>query len=80
MFLIYDTETTGFPAYFNAPHTDLDAYDSCRMVQIAWQLHDEKGDLIEVKNYIIKPEGFDIPYNSEQIHGISTERAQKNGT
>jgi len=79
MFLIYDTETTGFPAYFNAPYTDLEAYDSCRMVQLAWQLHDAKGDLIEVKNFIIKPEGFDIPYNSEQIHGISTERAHKQG-
>ncbi|MEM7160918.1 MAG: DNA polymerase III subunit alpha [Bacteroidota bacterium] len=79
MFLIYDTETTGFPAYFDAPYSDLQAYDSCRMVQLAWQLHDAKGDLIEVKNFIVKPDGFDIPYNSEQIHGISTERAIKQG-
>ena len=49
------------------------------MVQIAWQIHDIKGDLIEVKNYIIKPEGFTIPYNSEKIHGISTELAHKKG-
>lgn len=61
------------------PHTDLNAWESARMVQIAWQLHDELGNLVEVKNYIIKPDDFDIPYNSEQIHGISTERALKQG-
>ena len=47
--------------------------------KIAWQIHDIKGDLIEVKNYIIKPEGFTIPYNSEKIHGISTDLAHKKG-
>ena len=49
------------------------------MVQIAWQIHDIKGELIEVKNYIVKPEGYTIPYNSEKIHGISTKRALEIG-
>ena len=77
MYLIFDTETTGLPQNWKAPLTDFDNWP--RMVQIAWQMHDEKGSLIDVKNFIIKPEGYDIPYNAEQIHGISTERAQKQG-
>lgn len=77
MFLIYDTETTGLPKDFNAPVTDSENWP--RLVQLAWQLHDEKGELIEVFNYIVKPDGFTIPYNSEQVHGISTDRALKYG-
>lgn len=77
MFLIFDTETTGLPRDYKAPYTDTDNWP--RVVQLAWQLHNAKGELIEVKNYIIKPDGFTIPYNAEQIHGISTERAMKTG-
>ncbi len=79
MFLIFDTETTGFPSKYGAPYTDVEAWASARLVQLAWQIHDEKGALIEVKNFIVKPEGFTIPYNSEKIHGISTDRAIKEG-
>tara|TARA_R110002126_G_scaffold91238_4_gene217299 strand:- start:1911 stop:6140 length:4230 start_codon:yes stop_codon:yes gene_type:complete len=57
--------------------SDLDNWP--RLVQLAWQLHDEKGKLISNNNYIVKPEGFTIPYNSEKIHGISTQRALKEG-
>ncbi len=77
MFLIYDTETTGLPRDYNAPLTDFDNWP--RLVQLAWQIHDEKGELVEVKNFIVKPEGFIIPRATEKIHGISTERALKEG-
>ncbi len=77
MYIIFDTETTGLPRDFRAPITDTDNWP--RLVQLAWQIHDDKGDLIEVKNFIVKPEGYTIPYNAEQIHGISTERANRQG-
>ena len=77
MYLIFDTETTGLPQNFDAPISDTDNWP--RMVQIAWQLHDDMGRLIEHQDYIIKPEGFNIPFESEQIHGISTELALKEG-
>jgi DNA polymerase-3 subunit alpha len=77
MYLIYDTETTGLPANYNAPLSDSDNWP--RLVQIAWQVHDKYGKLIDVKNYIIKPEGFEIPYSGAKIHGITTERALKFG-
>ena len=77
MFLVFDTETTGLPKNYNAPFTDTENWPRC--IQLAWQLHDINGDLIEAKGYLIKPEGFDIPYDSEQIHGISTELATQMG-
>ncbi|GGZ28715.1 DNA-directed DNA polymerase [Echinicola pacifica] len=77
MYIIFDTETTGLPRNYNAPITDLDNWP--RLVQLAWQLHDEKGKLLSSENYIVKPEGFTIPYNAEKVHGISTDRALKEG-
>ena len=46
MFLIFDTETTGLPKNFNAPISDFGNWPRC--VQIAWQLHNYDGSLIEV--------------------------------
>jgi DNA polymerase III subunit alpha len=77
MYLIFDTETTGVPHNKTAPITDLENWP--RLVQLAWQLHDKNGKLISVKNFIVKPEGFDIPFKAEQVHGISTARATKEG-
>lgn len=77
MYLIFDTETTGLPQDYSAPISDLDNWP--RLVQLAWQLHDETGKLMNSGNYIVKPEGFTIPFNSEKIHGISTERAHEEG-
>lgn len=77
MYLIFDTETTGVPHNKTAPITDLENWP--RVVQLAWQLHDNRGKLISIKNYLIKPEGFDIPFKAEKIHGISTARALKEG-
>lgn len=77
MFLIFDTETTGLPLRDNAPLTDLDNWP--RAVQIAWQVHDERGALVEVKNHVIRPEGFDIPLNAAKVHGITTRVAEVYG-
>jgi len=77
MYLIFDTETTGLPKNWNAPITDSDNWP--RAIQIAWQLHDSMGKVIEHQDYLIKPDGFDIPYDAERIHGISTELAQRDG-
>jgi len=77
MYLIFDTETTGLPKRWDAPITDVNNWPRC--VQIAWQLHDEMGKLIEHQDYLVKPEGFNIPYDAERIHGISTELAAAEG-
>jgi DNA polymerase-3 subunit alpha len=77
MYLIFDTETTGLPKRWDAPITDTNNWPRC--IQIAWQLHDEMGKLLEHQDYLVKPDGFNIPYDAERIHGISTELAQVDG-
>src|SRR5690554_7695926 len=77
MYLIFDTETTGLPRNFRAPVSDTENWPRC--IQIAWQLHDENGALIEHQDYLVKPEGFNIPFDAEKIHGISTDLAAKEG-
>jgi DNA polymerase-3 subunit alpha len=77
MYLIFDTETTGLPKRWDAPITDTGNWPRC--VQIAWQLHDEMGKLIEHQDYLVQPKGYNIPYDAEKVHGISTELAEANG-
>ena len=78
MFLVFDTETTGLPKRWDAPISDHDNWPRC--VQIAWQLHDDFGNCVENKDFIVAAEGFNIPFESEQIHGISTALATKEGS
>ena len=77
MYLIFDTETTGLPKRWNAPLTDTNNWPRC--VQIAWQLHYASGGCIEHCDFLIRPDGFNIPYDAEKIHGISTALAALKG-
>lgn len=77
MYLFFDVETTGFPKKWNAHHTD--TFNWPRMVQIAWQVYDEQKQLTDSHTYIIKPDGYEIPYEAERIHKISTDRAREEG-
>jgi len=77
MYLIFDTETTGLPKDWKQPFTNTENWP--RLVQLAWQLHDETGKLLAQENYIIKPDGFEIPYAVSKVHGITTERANQDG-
>lgn len=77
MYLIFDTETTGRPNNYKAPITDTNNWP--RMVQLAWQLHDYSGKLVNRGNFIVKPDGYDIPFAVVQIHGITTEIAVEKG-
>lgn len=77
MYIIFDTETTGLPKRWDAPISDTGNWP--RAIQIAWQLHDDMGRLIEHEDYLIRPDGFNIPYDAERIHGISTELAMEEG-
>ena len=78
MYLIFDTETTGLPKRWKAPLSDSENWPRC--IQIAWQIHDPKGSVISHEDYLISPDGFSIPFDSEQVHGISTALAQDQGS
>ncbi len=77
MYIIFDTETTGLPKNWKAPVTDSENWP--RLVQLAWQLHEYDGTLINAGNLTVSPDGFDIPYNAAKIHGITTEKALAEG-
>lgn len=77
MYLCFDVETIGFPKKWNRPYTD--TFNWPRMVQIAWILYDKDQQIIEKTSHIIKPEGFEIPYEAERIHKITTEIAREQG-
>ena len=71
--LFLDTETTGLPSNWKAPYNEWP-----RMVSLAFSL--VRGDEILGQNeYIIKPEGYEIPLEASKIHGITTEEAQSKG-
>jgi DNA polymerase III epsilon subunit-like protein len=77
MYLFFDTETTGLPKRWNAPVTDLDNWP--RLVQLAWLLYDSRDQEIKSANRIIVPEGFVIPTEASDVHGITTQRASDEG-
>lgn len=77
MYLFFDTETTGLPNNYNAPIEDLDNWP--RLVQLAWVIYDENAEQKTGANFIIKPEGFVIPEQASRVHGITTEKAAKEG-
>jgi len=78
MYLFYDTETTGLPLNWDAPVSDVDNWP--RLVQIGWIEADEIGAVQRKSKYIIRPDGFTIPPDDAAVHGITTERAQAQGS
>ncbi len=76
-YLIFDTETTGLPVDWKAPISNFD--NRPRLVQIAWYHCDNSGNILTDSNYIVKPQGFTIPEDSTEVHGISTEMAKNEG-
>ena len=77
IYLFFDTETTGLPQNWKAPVSDTNNWP--RIVQIAWVLSSQEDGRLETKDFIIKPEGFSIPIESSDVHGITTEQAYEEG-
>ncbi len=77
MYLFFDTETTGLPRNWKAPVNDLSNWP--RLVQLAWLLYDNSGKLVSASDHIIRPEGFTIPAGASSIHGITQEKANREG-
>ena len=77
MYLFFDTETTGLPKNWKAPVTDIQNWP--RLVQLAYLLYDQQGNKISGGDFIIQPDGFTIPAEAAAIHGISTEKANREG-
>lgn len=74
MYLVFDTETTGLPAWKEPS----DHPDQPHVVDIAWTLYG--ADLAEIERFdaIVNP-GVIIPDAMAEIHGITTDRALAEG-
>lgn len=77
MYLFFDTETTGLPKNWKAPISDLANWP--RLVQLAYLYYDNRGNKIAEGDFIIQPDGFEIPTSSSAIHGITTAIALRDG-
>lgn len=75
--LFVDTETAGLP--MNRYATVYSTSNWPRLVEIAWVECYEDGTIISEYNTIIKPDSYEIPLSASAIHGITTERATKEG-
>lgn len=77
--LVFDTETTGLPKSRNASVTDSDAWGY--IVQWSWIVYDvDERRIVTVSDHIIRlPNGIDIPEESTNIHGITTETMRSSG-
>ena len=76
-YIFFDTECNGLPKYYNI--------DVCitsnwpRLIQLAWIVTDEVGNIVKRQNYIIKPDGFVINDKIAVLTSINTTRAQREG-
>ncbi len=77
MYLFFDVEAIGMPKKWSSPHTD--SFNWPRMFQIAWLTFDENKKLLDNQDYLIKPDGLDIPVEVERRHGTTMELAREKG-
>jgi len=76
-YLFFDTETTGLPRSWTAPVTDLSNWP--RLVQLAYIAYDKNGNRLSGVSTLVRPVGFTISAESARIHGITHDRALKEG-
>lgn len=78
MYLFFDTETNGLPKNYKGDPRDLDNWP--RVIQLAWQLYDNNGQLHAEACDLIKPDGWVIPNEKFWIdNGYSTEKSMAQG-
>lgn len=67
----FDCETTGLPA--KGAKWDVDFMQFPHVVQLAWSFGEKE------RSFIVLPDGWEIPAEAAEIHGITTERAIAEG-
>lgn len=75
MYLIFDTETTGMAQFRLPPNHE----SQPRLVQLGAILYDTEWKVRAEVNLIVKPDGWTIPKEASDIHGITQEIAEKFG-
>ena len=76
-YLFFDTECNGLPQFY-----DVDVHMTNNwpnVIQLAWIVTDEQGNVLKRKSHIITPNGFEINDNVANLTGITTTRAMREG-
>ena len=74
--IFYDTETTGLPDW----KSPSDAEQQPHLVQLGAHLVDmDSREILKTLDVIIKPDGWVIPDEVIEVHGITTEMAEEQG-
>lgn len=76
--IVMDCETNGLMGQYGAKPNSKNLNLFPRVVQFSWGLYTESGEQMTIKDFIIKPDGWTMK-GSEKIHGISLDRANKEG-
>jgi len=74
--LVYDTETTGLPKDYKASVKAVHNWPRVVSLGMALQI---RGKELQTYRCIVKPDGFRIPREASDIHGITHERAMDEG-
>lgn len=76
LILIYDTETTGIPIW-DIPSDDP---NQPHLVQLTAGIYEKSSEkLVHLINYVIAPQGWEIPLATIELHGITNEFAHQYG-
>jgi len=77
MILFFDTETSGVPKNYKRNFTDVENWP--RLVQLGYIKTDNNLNILDSKEYLVKPSGFVIPAEVSRVHGIIHDEALENG-
>lgn len=74
--LVYDSETSGIPDW----HKPSGGENQPHIVQlVAMIVNLETREVLDVMNELVKPDGWTIPDDVIEVHGITNEAAEENG-
>jgi DNA polymerase III epsilon subunit-like protein len=76
-YIFFDSESNGLP---REPRLGVSFTSNWpRMIQLAWIVTDENGNVLKRQSHIIYPQGFNIIEPIAKLTRITTERAQREG-
>lgn len=81
-YIAFDFETSGLPVGRRnsvITHDNLKNFDTCRAVSLSAARFSQRGRIIDTFDAIILPTNFTISQDSIDIHGITQEKALKEG-
>ena len=77
MYLVFDTTPLSMPKNWKALAEETYAWP--RMIHLAWEHFDADSNIIKSQNILIKPDGYEIPYEGTAKHGVDHDEAVAKG-